>query len=119
MNNFKNFALNLAASKTGQFNKIVNFTPVLNELAQENAKNIMETVSRYSDYLSSTLKRISKRKGIYPDLHNALLREAACYKQEAIDEILSRNFCQHDINFIKLLMEHREYLNPLLNNTTI
>ena len=78
-------------------------------MALENAKNIENSVSRYEDYLSSILKRLSKRRGIFPDLQNALLKVEGCYEPEKIQDILTRNSIrQEDKDFISLLINHRK-----------
>jgi ATP adenylyltransferase/5',5'''-P-1,P-4-tetraphosphate phosphorylase II len=69
---------------------VSNFTQALNMKAQENATNITNTVERYETYVASILKRLSKRRGIYNDLHNALLAPESSYKQDIINEITLR-----------------------------
>jgi hypothetical protein len=118
LDNFETFILNIAAARKTEI-KISNFANVVNSLAEENAKNVMTTVERYYDYLSSTLKRVSKKKNIYPDLQNSLLKDESSHQPAEIGAIFERRFHHHDINFIKLLINHRTLLNPTLKNSNI
>lgn len=96
------------------------FTQLYNELALEQAKNISNSVDRYSDYLTFLIKRISKRKHIFKDLFNALLQVSACFEPEKIQAILDRPSL-HALErlFIKKLIDNRLLLNPYCPNQSI
>jgi hypothetical protein len=118
LENFEKFVLDLTAKRNSTM-KMKNFGGTIGSLAQENAKNIMTTVGRYYNYLSSTLKRVSKRKKIFPDLYNALLKEDSSYEPAKITEILARGFNNHENDFIRLLIDHRQLLNPKIKSSNV
>jgi hypothetical protein len=57
-------------------------------MAAEQAKNTRQIIDGYDSRLKSVIKRLSRRRGIYQTLHNALLAEESKYNQAGIDEML-------------------------------